>query len=555
MSGAWWRVIPMLILALLLPAWASPVSASDVLGHGTSEMFWVARVIDPPEESDAPVNTVIRGRSVGASWRDVGRLPSRVTSLGHRGGELAVLLESGNWMLLWPGGSSVGSRPGDGARLHALAGGTDGLWALASGGGASPPAGSSTAAATPATDGAAATGRPGNSTGDAAGDGATAAASPGLPDGRTLAATQPASEVVMLYRLERGQWNRVASLDAQVTTGDLPRATFTVVGSRPMVSVLRVGGTVQTYMYAQDRWVTLDPIHAPDAERIKLLSDGERPIVWIAGELGAGRIYLGGQKWSEPRVLRSDQELPAGIPRTVALAGQNLRLLVLRDKVIYEQTFSYDGAALNPATALPMTLTPIDPAPNRVITMAAAAMLMIVVLSSLRRGGGAAPASVAAEAKLTPAPLYLRLLAGLIDASPLLLTVFLVSESVDQDGRTLEDALAQMSLPFYAALGGYLLYTWATETLFSRTIGKMLFGLRVVSLDGTRPSAGAMFARNALRLIDVSMLAIPLVLVLLSPLRQRVGDIAARTLVVRGEPQPAKGDEAESTDPPETPPE
>jgi uncharacterized RDD family membrane protein YckC len=42
----------------------------------------------------------------------------------------------------------------------------------------------------------------------------------------------------------------------------------------------------------------------------------------------------------------------------------------------------------------------------------------------------------------------------------------------------------------------------------------------------------AAFARNALRLIDVTMLGLPLLLVLISPLRQRVGDLAAQTVVV-----------------------
>ena len=56
---------------------------------------------------------------------------------------------------------------------------------------------------------------------------------------------------------------------------------------------------------------------------------------------------------------------------------------------------------------------------------------------------------------------------------------------------------------------------------------------RVATLSGARPGPLETFTRNALRLVDVVLLGLPLVLVVLSPLRQRVGDIAARTTVVR----------------------
>jgi len=42
----------------------------------------------------------------------------------------------------------------------------------------------------------------------------------------------------------------------------------------------------------------------------------------------------------------------------------------------------------------------------------------------------------------------------------------------------------------------YLLHTLITELITDRTIGKMIFGLRVVGLDGNRPSRGAIIVRQ-----------------------------------------------------------
>jgi len=91
----------------------------------------------------------------------------------------------------------------------------------------------------------------------------------------------------------------------------------------------------------------------------------------------------------------------------------------------------------------------------------------------------------------------------------------------------------------------YLLHTTVSEVASARTLGKLVFGLRVVSLDGTRPSAGALLTRNLLRLIDLALGFFPLVLLVYSPLRQRAGDVAAGTLVVLNK----RGDEPAAEEP------
>ena len=65
--------------------------------------------------------------------------------------------------------------------------------------------------------------------------------------------------------------------------------------------------------------------------------------------------------------------------------------------------------------------------------------------------------------------------------------------------------------------------------------GKRLVGLRVVRLDGLRVDARASWIRNLVRAVDVlpSTYVVGLTTMLISPRGQRLGDLAAGTLVVR----------------------
>ena len=81
---------------------------------------------------------------------------------------------------------------------------------------------------------------------------------------------------------------------------------------------------------------------------------------------------------------------------------------------------------------------------------------------------------------------------------------------------------------------------------------QQIFGLRVANLDGSRVTPRAAVVRNVLRIVDLTLALFPLVMVFFSPLRQRLGDVAAGTLVVRSgvtiPPPPARGATDESAD-------
>ncbi len=133
--------------------------------------------------------------------------------------------------------------------------------------------------------------------------------------------------------------------------------------------------------------------------------------------------------------------------------------------------------------------------------------------------------------ELTLAGLGSRAIAGAADlALKGLLVVFLLVALLSALG--LDGAL--VLLP--AAGLAMLLYDVGFETLAGgRTPGKRMTGLRVVRSGGGRVDLGASMIRNVLRLVDGLPLSyLPtIVSILLTPRNQRLGDLAADTVVIR----------------------
>lgn len=83
-------------------------------------------------------------------------------------------------------------------------------------------------------------------------------------------------------------------------------------------------------------------------------------------------------------------------------------------------------------------------------------------------------------------------------------------------------------------------YFVALEWLWEgRTLGKRMFGLRVITADGSPASFIAILIRNLLRIVDFLPVfyGLGLLAIVVSPRSQRLGDIAAGTYVVRA-PRP-----------------
>lgn len=129
-----------------------------------------------------------------------------------------------------------------------------------------------------------------------------------------------------------------------------------------------------------------------------------------------------------------------------------------------------------------------------------------------------------------------RIAAALVDIGVLFaLFVFvgiLVGDTGSNDGGgsvTLENG------GFLVFAGLSLLYYFLGEAITGQTLGKRLLGVRVRSLGGGSASIGAVAIRTLVRPIDSlpGLYLLGFIVALISPRRQRLGDLAARTVVTR----------------------
>jgi uncharacterized RDD family membrane protein YckC len=77
---------------------------------------------------------------------------------------------------------------------------------------------------------------------------------------------------------------------------------------------------------------------------------------------------------------------------------------------------------------------------------------------------------------------------------------------------------------------GYFIYMEGTT---GQTLGKRALNIRVINEDGTSISMGTSAIRNILRIVDMFFFGlVGLILIIVTQKKQRVGDLAARTVVI-----------------------
>jgi uncharacterized RDD family membrane protein YckC len=140
-----------------------------------------------------------------------------------------------------------------------------------------------------------------------------------------------------------------------------------------------------------------------------------------------------------------------------------------------------------------------------------------------------------------PANLGVRSLAAVVDSIVVSVLWYSVIQtwgttptSVDSTSLSFAHGKQLTGMPAILLMLATAAYWMVPEWLFSVTLGKLLFDLRVVRLDGKKITLSQSIKRNLLRLID----AFPFYLVgfltaKLTPLHQRLGDLWAKTLVAK----------------------
>jgi uncharacterized RDD family membrane protein YckC len=128
-----------------------------------------------------------------------------------------------------------------------------------------------------------------------------------------------------------------------------------------------------------------------------------------------------------------------------------------------------------------------------------------------------------------------RIVAGLIDVVALLVLYFVFGALFGDSSFTGSSFEVRLNgLPLLIFFVVILTYYFGLEAKYARTPGKMIMGLKVVALHGEY-SLGKVVIRNLLRLVDVLpfMYLVGIICAAVTPKHQRIGDMAAGTIIVR----------------------
>jgi uncharacterized RDD family membrane protein YckC len=511
-------------------------SVRQLLAHGTGEyaglprQIWVATV-DPARAGARPEQTVVRFReAAGDEWQASEPLQLRAVGLTNEGSRLVALFADGtHGYYSAPQAYTAGiSLPG-GAHPIALAGGRT-LWALAR----CDPSLLTSQPTTAPTRLAPATTR-------------------ALSTTRALlpAPTYP----LVLFSMDQ-QWTPRESWPDDLPEPKLQPLSLAVVGDWPIVAVADAQGAIHIHRFGPEarRYAPVRPDQ--NVLDFKLLAGQDGVVLWLLTPTGGGELWAMDGTARLP--LKHDRPPLHPGQVDIAFTGDFYRLFFLSKDQLLEQRYSTrdgqpDGLPVpvsRPRSAL------LDTQINWFYIIGLG-VLMFLLMGTLRKQRSR-PVARILPGGWEVAPLGTRILAAIIDAAPLIAAAVVIIPRVNEDNyRTLliDDAVSR----HWALIGSgvYLLHTMISEMLTARTLGKLICGLRVVALDGQAARSSAIFFRNVLRIMDLPLpapmgLIVDAAIVLYSPLRQRLGDLAAATLVVRKTdkpvPPPPPPDEEESYD-------
>ena len=105
---------------------------------------------------------------------------------------------------------------------------------------------------------------------------------------------------------------------------------------------------------------------------------------------------------------------------------------------------------------------------------------------------------------------------------------------IQQDAMS--DSLELLGTSNIAAIVVFIVYYAALEATTGATIGKRLLGLRVVMVDGAPVDWASSIIRNVLRIVDIlpGFYLLGAIFVWSTEKNQRIGDLGANTVVIRG---------------------
>jgi uncharacterized RDD family membrane protein YckC len=506
----------------------------DLMAEGSDNHFWVAHVGKAPDGNYAQTTIVWRPRWSGNDeWSPMPSVAQRVISVATSNDELLLVLQNGQWEIADGPDIRTGPTPPQGDVMLAIASDQEAVWAVVHGW-VTPPA---------STQGIA---------------GANTGAISAAISAATLPTTEPGTQAVeprlVVCHFVDGKWIDAHALTDGVTD-DPAQMSLAVVKQLPMLAWRNSEGRISvSSLTAQNEWTRAAIVMGPaELDNFKLLAINERAVLWLAGALPTSRpttrpsgdeagVVLVGDDFAKRLPLEIPATLPSNVgSQTLVEAFGNLRWIAYAGDQQVEQDFSLQAFPDSFPAATKMSVV-ANPKPAAIPLMpwilGDAVLVVVAAIAGVRQRQlsilmTTPVAAEVPEIKSRLAPLGVRFVAGLIDLAPILAVVAIIHPANPSNPLASVDAKSLQSLTELATLS-YLLHTLVAEVICGQSLGKMAFGLKVVGPDGGTPTRLALVLRNLLRVVDVA-LALPLVTVLISPLRQRVGDMVAGTVVVAPE--------------------
>jgi uncharacterized RDD family membrane protein YckC len=507
-----------LLFALLLCAplaaasTTQPTVRSTLKASGDSTQLLIAVsgkvYVLMPEYTSAPAGgqatAVFRRAANSTHWDRLTAFEGYVVDLTVHRGQAAVLTDSGGWRRVFLGGSTRGIDPPPGYSLELLAGTDDTLLAVA------------------------------------------------RKDG-----------LRRLLLLSRAAWIDIDSLPSEIS----PTApvSLAIVAGRAVLAAVAEPATGNVLVF--DRAVPAPPTTRPatpdtsptqpdrgwmrigqfvptqPAVALRVLDLAGKVAVWAdPGETTGGGLYFAASGFDPAR--RADLGKHNG---EIASAAERLRFFYsyeaddrARDVGLQEQVHDFSGATTGPPTPvkLPIGLSPEQQLAVALQWVVLAAIVLGVILS-WRNRAAMTRQTLEAAVNLPLAGRFWRILAALIDFSPyaVMMTYLATSHTSVVDSSPLP-TVRELVL-WLLAIAFVITYTTISELIFGRTVGKLVMGLRVTGIDGLPARPAAVLVRNLLKGPEM-VLPLSLLSILISPLRQSLGDGAAGTLVLTDDvPQPS----------------
>lgn len=151
----------------------------------------------------------------------------------------------------------------------------------------------------------------------------------------------------------------------------------------------------------------------------------------------------------------------------------------------------------------------------------------------------AQPGPTAKTLGLVPAPSRDRFVAFVLDSLVGFYIYWLVGFGLNiffetPNFKILHASSGRYGIHLAITLIAFLFYYLLMESVFGATLGKLFCRLHVIEENGRRPSLGNIFIRNFLRIVDYQIFFLIAVISMeSSPSNQRLGDRAAKTIVIK----------------------